>query len=209
MNGIIGFMDIIKNVNLKPDEREQFVNTFNESAQRFLSTLDDIILMSEIESSDIKLNLYTININFLMQNLFDKFYEKSVEKSLLFSWNKSQIQNDYEIKTDPEKVDVILSNLISNAIKYTPKGSVEFGYQIQDKYIHFYVKDSGIGIASQYINHIFDRFVQADMKTNRIFEGTGLGLSIAKAFVEMLDGNIWVESTENVGSTFHFSIKIL
>lgn len=207
MNGIIGFMDMIKNVNLGHDEKEQFIAKFNESAHRFLSTLDDIILMSEIESSDIKLNLYKININLLMQNAFDKFYEKSIEKSLAFAWDKTHFISDYEFPTDPEKLDIILSNLISNAIKYTTAGSVEFGYKINDNEIHFFVKDTGIGISSQYLDHIFDRFVQADMRNNRIFEGTGLGLSIAKAFVEMLQGQIWVESTENEGSTFHFCIK--
>ena len=209
MNGIIGFMDMLKNVNLSSTERKQFIATFNESAQRFLNTLDDIILMSEIESSDYKLNLYKININLLMQNVFDKFYENSIEKSLSFSWNKTHFDPNFEFITDPEKLDIILSNLVSNAIKYTPSGSVEFGYEINDKDIHFFVKDTGIGIASQNLDHIFDRFVQAEMNNSRIFEGTGLGLSIAKAFVEMLDGQIWVESCENEGSTFHFSIKIL
>lgn len=209
MNGIIGFMDMLKNVNLSSTEREQFITTFNESAQRFLNTLDDIILMSEIESSDYKLNLYKININLLMQNVFDKFYENSIEKSLSFSWNKTHFDPNFEFITDPEKLDIILSNLVSNAIKYTPGGSVEFGYEVSNFQIHFFVKDTGIGIASENLDHIFDRFVQAYMETNRIFEGTGLGLSIAKAFVEMLDGQIWVESCENEGSTFHFSIKIL
>jgi len=122
------------------------------------------------------------------------------------------------IKTDREKVYAILTNLVKNAIKYTEKGSIEFGYilkkdaepvvteQGRSVKVEFYVKDTGIGIPKDRQQAIFERFIQADIADSRAFQGSGLGLSISKAYVEMLGGKIWVESEEGKGSTFYFTL---
>ncbi|MCX6309625.1 MAG: ATP-binding protein [Bacteroidia bacterium] len=101
---------------------------------------------------------------------------------------------------------IILTNLVKNAIKFTNVGSIEFGYEKKNNDFVFFVKDTGIGIAKASQNVIFERFIQSDYKSNRVFQGAGLGLAITKEFIEMLGGIIWVESEEGVGSTFNFTI---
>jgi len=123
---------------------------------------------------------------------------------------------DAIILSDKDKVISVLTNLIKNAIKYTEKGYVEFGYIINDSTIEFYVTDSGIGIESEKQNAIFDRFVQADISLARSYEGAGLGLAISKAYglglaiskayAELIGGKVWVDSQLGMGSTFYFSI---
>jgi signal transduction histidine kinase len=113
------------------------------------------------------------------------------------------------IKTDPEKVGSILSILLKNAIKYTDKGSVEFGYRIKGDYMEFFVKDTGIGIPKSRQEAVFERFIQADISNVKAYQGAGLGLTIAKGYVELLGGKISVESEERKGTTFYFTIPIL
>ena len=110
------------------------------------------------------------------------------------------------INTDKEKLYAILTNLIKNAIKYSKKGYIEFGYERKDKYLEFFIKDTGIGIVKEKQKAVFERFIQADLTLSKKFEGAGLGLSITKAYVEMLGGKIWVESEEGKGSQFYFTI---
>ena len=110
------------------------------------------------------------------------------------------------IKTDPEKLYAILTNLVKNAIKYSNEGSIEFGYELKDNFLEFFVRDTGIGIPNNRQQAIFDRFIQADIPDKMARQGAGLGLSISKAYIEMLGGKIWVESEEGVGSTFYFTL---
>jgi signal transduction histidine kinase len=100
----------------------------------------------------------------------------------------------------------VLSNLINNAIKFTLGGQVEFGYLLKEKYLEFFVKDTGIGISPEHQSRIFDRFYQVDSKVSRKYSGTGLGLSICKGYVELLGGTIKVESESGKGTKFIFTI---
>ena len=110
------------------------------------------------------------------------------------------------IKTDSEKIIAILTNLVKNAIKYSEKGSIEFGYNIKGNCFEFFVKDTGIGIAKDRQAAIFDRFVQADIADKQALQGADLGLAITKAYVEVLGGKLWVESEKGQGSIFYFTI---
>ena len=113
------------------------------------------------------------------------------------------------IKSDRIKLESIISNLIKNAIKFTNSGIIEFGCALQDDSLLFFVRDSGVGIPSDHITRIFDRFVQADMSSSRHHEGSGLGLSITKAYVQMLGGTISVESEPGRGSLFTVAIPFM
>ena len=115
---------------------------------------------------------------------------------------------DTYIKSDLEKIYAIFTNLIKNAIKFTNKGTIEFGCIKKGDYLEFFVKDSGIGVSEQKQKIIFERFRQANESITRIHEGSGLGLAISKAYVEILGGTIWVESDEKNGSTFYFTLPI-
>ena len=113
---------------------------------------------------------------------------------------------DALIITDEAKLTVILSNLVSNAIKFTVSGYVHFGYIIEDNYLKFYVEDTGIGIIPELHNEIFIRFRQIETTDNRKYGGTGLGLSISKAYVDLLGGKIWLDSELGNGCIFYFTI---
>jgi len=112
------------------------------------------------------------------------------------------------VKTDRQKIDAILINLVNNAIKFTHEGSIEFGCSVTSSpsKLVFFVRDTGIGIRREQLGIIFERFRQGSESLNRKYEGAGLGLSISKAYVEMLGGQIWAESEEGKGSTFYFTI---
>ena len=115
-------------------------------------------------------------------------------------------RNEAFIITDKEKLNAVLINLIKNAIKFTDKGSVEFGYTKRTGFFEFFVRDTGVGISPEQKGIIFERFRQGSESLSRNYEGAGLGLSISKSFVEMLGGTIWMESKPGEGSAFYFTV---
>ena len=128
------------------------------------------------------------------------------QKNLQFFLNSITQNENPIINTDSHKLYGVLTNLIKNAIKYTNEGEINFGYSIKNNIIEFFVRDTGIGVPKERQKAIFNRFEQADIEDNRVFEGSGLGLAISKAYVEMLGGDISVESTGEKGSTFKFNL---
>ena len=129
----------------------------------------------------------------------------------MLSFRNSLPAKEAIITTDREKLYAILVNLVKNAIKYTEKGTIEFGYVTTGSpaklaELQFYVKDTGIGIPKDRIEAIFERFIQADIPDKMARQGAGLGLTIAKSYIEMLGGRIWIESEEGIGSTFYFTL---
>jgi len=131
-------------------------------------------------------------------------------KNIKFSYKPGLTSKESQISTDTEKIYAILTNLVKNAIKFTEKGFIEFGYTLKQNknsnFLEFYIKDSGIGIPKDRQIAIFERFIQADITDKMARQGAGLGLAITKAYVEMLGGEIWVESEEQIGSTFYFTV---
>jgi CheY-like chemotaxis protein len=131
-----------------------------------------------------------------------------VKKNIELKLFKALQSENVKLKTDSDKLNGILTNLVKNAIKYTKIGSIELGYSLNDSKteIEFYIKDTGIGIPKNRQEAIFERFTQADIENKLAQQGAGLGLAIVRAYVEMLKGRIWVESEVNVGSTFYFTL---
>ncbi|MBU4011818.1 MAG: response regulator, partial [Proteobacteria bacterium] len=130
------------------------------------------------------------------------------KKGMQLSYKNGLTTENAFLITDKEKVYAILTNLVKNAIKYSDKGTIEFGYKKKEKYLEFYVNDTGIGIPEDKKEAIFERFIQTDHNLTSKYEGAGLGLAITKAYVELLEGKIWVESELNKGSCFYFTIPI-
>ncbi len=212
MNGILGFTELLKIPGLTGEQQDEYIQIIKKSGDRMLNIINDIVDISKIEAGQMELSLSEININEQLDNLF-AFFKPEVEgKGMKLSFNNGLDAKDANVITDREKLDAVLTNLIKNAIKYSDQGSIEFGYvvKIQSQEhapeIEFYVKDTGIGVPKDRQQAIFDRFVQADISDTRAFEGAGLGLSITKAYLEMLEGKIWVESEEGKGSTFYFTL---
>jgi PAS domain S-box-containing protein len=206
MNGILGFAELLKEPNLSSDDQQDFIQTIQISGARMLNTINSIVDMSKIESGLTKVNIQETILNEKIEFTY-KFFKPEVEiKGLKFLFKNGLPLNESIIKTDNEKVYGILTNLVRNAIKFTYEGSIEFGYKKKGEYLEFFVKDTGIGVPKRQHQIIFERFRQGSESHNRGYEGSGLGLSIAKSYVEMLGGEIWVESEEGKGSIFYFTI---
>lgn len=211
MNGIIGFAELLKDDNLSLDSRIQYVNVITKSSEQLLHIIDDIIDISKIEANQLKINLTKVKITDLLSNLL-LFYQN--ERSHL---GKSEIEiiaevsaplKEVVISTDESRLRQILMNLISNALKFTEKGFIKFGFNLrQGNLVEFYVSDTGIGIPPQRQSQIFKRFRQLDDSFTRKFGGTGLGLAICEGLVKLLGGRMWVISEANNGSSFYFTIS--
>ncbi|WP_297089565.1 PAS domain S-box protein [uncultured Draconibacterium sp.] len=209
MNGILGFTELLKEPDLTTEQQHEFINVIQTSGDRMLSTINDIIDISKIESGMVNLNMQDINLSALINELYVFFQPSMHKKGIDFKVNENNGVPVSLLHTDPDKLNSILTNLIKNAYKFTASGTIEFGYTLSNKSIHFYVHDTGVGIPQNRQQAIFDRFVQADVADSRVFEGSGLGLSITKSYTEMLNGSINLKSNVGEGTTFNVSLPIV
>jgi len=208
MNSILGFSEVLKNQNISSEQQQKFINIIFKSGERLLGTLNDLMDISKLETGQIKLNITKTNIKEEVENIYSLFKLEATNKGLFFNLFTPIENNKFCINTDREKLYGILSNLIKNAIKYTNVGGIDLDYSVKGDFLEFSVTDTGIGIPEDRQVAIFDRFVQADIEDVKAYEGCGLGLSIAKSYINMFNGNIWLESTEGKGSKFYFTIPI-
>lgn len=206
LNSICGFSERLNKPQLSDEKRKSFVSIIQNSSNQLLSIISDVLSISALETKQEKVNIEKICINNIITDLLSIFKQQTINRNISLYAKKSLSDKQSEIYTDKTKITQILSNLLSNALKFTHEGFVEFGYNLKNNELEFYVKDSGIGIKSELQEKIFERFAQADHFINKKYGGTGLGLAISKGFVELLDGEIWVNSVINDGSTFYFTI---
>lgn len=209
MSGIIGFLNLLNEPDLTDENKTAYISIVTQSGLRLLDTINDIIEISRIESGGLQVNMTAVSVSELFGYYDGFFRQQTAQKGLEYIVCNNLPANISYLRTDRKKLDSIISNLIKNAIKFTPSGSVEFGCRLEEPDIVFYVKDSGVGIPQERLNSIFDRFVQGDLSTTRPHEGSGLGLAIVKAYIEMLNGNIMVQSRDGTGTSFIFSIPYL
>lgn len=209
MNGILGFADLLKTTDLGTEKQEKYIQIIQQSGERMLNIINDIVDISKIESGHVTINYHKININELMQHLYLFFLPEAQNKGIKLSLNGLLLESQSIIETDSVKLSQILSNLLKNALKFTPKGFINFGCNNKDSFLEFYVQDSGIGIPDHLKEAVFDRFRQGDISLSRAYEGAGLGLSISKAYVDMLGGNIGLHSEQGQGTNFYFTIPNL
>jgi signal transduction histidine kinase len=202
MNGIMGFLELLKDMDLSPEERNMYISFVNKSGQRLMNTINDIIEMSKIETGSMQINNESFSLLEMMEYLFTVFDEKAKEKKIDFSIKLNEELKTLILHNDRIRLQVILNSLISNAIKFTTAGKVEFGCTKEMDLLKFYVLDTGSGIPEARLEHVFVRFFQSEDNLSRSHEGSGLGLSIAKAYAELLGGHIKVESEVNKGSVF-------
>lgn len=204
MNGIMGFASLLKEPVLSGEKQQMYIQVIEESGMRMLNLINQLIDISKIESGQMTVLISQVNVNRQMDNLYTFFSPEAEKKGLYLHFKKEMPDNQAIIRTDHDKLYAILMNLINNALKFTEKGEIEFGYEINNETILFFVKDTGRGINKEKLESVFERFVQGEVALTRAYEGAGLGLSISKAYVEMLGGKIWLESIEGKGSKFFF-----
>jgi PAS domain S-box-containing protein len=206
MNAITGFASLLDNSELAADKRKNFTSIIVHSSNQLLSIVNDILTISSIDTRQEKVNIDIVNVNQVINDLQDIFKHRALIKNVEITSVCQLKDQEAEIYTDSTKLTQILTNLLSNALKFTQEGTINIGYKLQNEILEFFVKDNGIGIKAEVQDKIFERFRQADMYINKKYGGTGLGLAISKAFIELLGGKIWVESRIGKGSTFFFTI---
>jgi PAS domain S-box-containing protein len=205
MNGIIGFSEFLSEPNLSENQRTKYARVVIDSSKQLLSIVNDILDISKIEAGVVQLYYESVNINKLLDELFVFYQLKAQENKIKLSYKKGLENNKSVIDIDKTKLNQVLANLLSNAFKFTAEGTIEFGYQLIDDKLQFYIKDTGKGIDKKLKNKIFDRFFQEDVDIEKQYGGTGLGLSITKKFIELFKGKIWFTSSKQ-GTTMYFTI---
>ena len=199
LNAIIGFSNILAETDDK-EEKEEFVKIINKNSDLLLHLITDILDFSKIESGVLDYSLSDTSLKDIFHEQFQVHAMKMPEKVSLICDFDALL--DIFVHTDPKRVTQVLSNLISNAVKFTEVGSIRFSYRIVEKYVLVEVIDTGIGISPQHQQAIFDRFV----KVNSFKQGTGLGLTICKTIIEALNGTIGVDSRPGEGARFWFTL---
>ena len=212
LNAILGFSQLIKEKMIEPDKLEKYIDIIITRSKNLLQIINDIIDISKIEANQLNIEIHEFSLNKLLYELFSQY------EAELITQNKESVKLNFKadldkaasyIKSDELRLKQIFTNLISNAIKFTENGRIEFGYKVKGNQLEFFVNDTGVGIPEVAMHQIFERFRQADNSSTREFGGTGLGLAISKQLVEMLGGKIWVESEINKGATFYFTIPFI
>lgn len=206
MNGILGFAELLKVPEYAREEQLQFIDIIQQSGARMLNTINNIIDISKIESGAEKTKIDKTDISQLIKELYNFFVAEANSKNLDLLVQKNEVDSNLSFFTDAYKLNSILTNLIKNAIKFTPEGHVKIEYSISNKMANFRISDTGIGIAPEKQNAVFSQFVQADQSHSSGFEGSGLGLSITKGYVKLLGGEITLKSEKNKGTVFFINI---
>jgi len=206
MNGILGFVDLLKEDDLTKEEKIEYIGIIEKSGDRMLTIINEIISISKIEAGSMKTNISTFNLKNQLEFVYDTLKSDAENKGIEFKMKYSPEIESVILNSDQEKTASILINLVKNAIKYTETGIVEFGVATKNNQLEFYVKDTGIGITVDRQKNIFKRYNTDLQEGVNVPKGPGLGLSITKAYVEMLGGSIWFTSEVGVGTTFYFTL---
>jgi PAS domain S-box-containing protein len=209
LNGILGFSEIVTETDLSEAGKKEALSMLHESSDRLLNTITNYMDISLIASGNLSLLEKNYIPGKVLTGIFDKFKTICTDKKLELFLEIPE-QSDYiSVNSDPEIFRKIMIHLLNNAVQFTNKGSIQFGYSISDRNLEFFVKDSGIGIAKESFSAIFEHFIKEGRDPSRFSEGSGLGLSIAKGMCEILGGKIRVESEIGKGSCFCFSFPYL
>ncbi len=211
MNGVIGMSKLLSNTKLN-SEQEQYLDALNISSDTLLTIINDILDFSKVEAGKLSIESVDFNLKALLVDFKNTFAHQVNEKGIAFTLSISDSIPQHAIG-DSVRVRQVLNNLTSNALKFTPEGSITVSCDTHttngSTFILFKVQDSGIGIPEGAQTHLFDKFTQADGSTTRKFGGTGLGLAISKQLTELMGGSIGVHSTQGTGSTFWFTLPLI
>ena len=207
LNSIVGFSELLLEPNQR-DQKERFLTSINSNAKYLAELLNNILDYAKIESDEFDLLYENFSINELFDELSDIFKDVNYKKNLDFVKLQFETSEDKKIICDYLRLKQVLFNIISNAIKFTEMGHIDIKFVEVDDSILFSVEDTGCGIPEEKIKFIFDRFWQGDSSSRKEHKGTGLGLAISKSIIEMLNGDIWVESQLKKGSTFFVKIPL-
>jgi signal transduction histidine kinase len=206
LNGIMGFSGLLDEPGITSEERQYYTRIIHQNGNQLTSIIEAIINIATIEAGLDEIHENPINLNSLLNNLFNSFSMLVNQQSVLLNYKTNLTYSEAGIFTDENKLRQILSNLIGNSVKFTNTGKIEFGCNLKNGFLEFYVSDTGIGIKPEDHEVIFERFRKINPDRSREYGGNGLGLTISKAYIELLGGKIWFESAPGKGSRFYFTL---
>lgn len=208
MNGILGFAELLRTPEVSGESQKMYIDAITLSGKRMLDIINDLIDISKIEAGQVEIRKENTDIPVLIREMILFFRPEADKKGIYLRSQNELPAESNQVTTDKTKVAQIITNLVKNALKFTPRdGIVEVGCRIHDSNnILIYVKDSGMGVRRELQSKIFDRFRQGDGADMQ--EGVGLGLAISKAYVEMLGGKMGLESEPGKGSLFYFLLPL-
>jgi len=209
MNAIVGFTTLLDAPDITDESRRQYIDIIYQSSNQLLSIITDIVDISNIETGQVKVSRSSVNLNTMVRHLHDQYRVRAQQQGLLLNFTTHLDDKNAVALTDETKIIQIFSNLLNNALRFTRQGQIELGYVVRGEVVEFFVSDTGIGIAPEHQQKVFERFFQVEGPSSKQYSGTGLGLSISKAYAELLGGTIWLRSTPGEGSLFCFSIPCL
>ncbi|PIE60246.1 MAG: hybrid sensor histidine kinase/response regulator, partial [Desulfobulbus propionicus] len=211
MNGIIGFTDMLLDTQLNAAQCEYSL-TIKRSAEALLSLINDILDFSKVEAGRLSLEWINFDPELTAQDVCDLIRPK-VEELPIEILCRIDDNLPANVKGDPGRFRQVLVNLMGNAVKFTSKGEIELSIAVEEEteehiFLHAQVRDTGIGLAEDKLESIFEAFIQADGSTTRKYGGTGLGLSICRKIASLMGGHVWAESEVGKGSIFHFTTRL-
>ena len=201
LNAIVGFSKLVI-VAECTNEKEQYAEIIERNSEILLNLFNDILDLSSLEADSLSFNIRPIKLIDICLQLEQQFCYKVKNGTKLIL---DDVDTELYVSGDWNRIIQIISNLLSNATKFTPKGEIHFGYREKEDFVEFYVKDSGIGIPAERVATIFQRFG----KINDFVQGTGLGLTLCRMLVEKMGGRIWLRSQEGKGSRFYFTLPLI
>lgn len=206
MNSILGFSEMLREKNISQDDRERFALMIGQGGQRLLDVMNDIVNISTIESGQEVIWSDPVNVNALLCELHREYSGKVNPAQVVFECRSQLSDEETRVITDKAKLSQVLTHLVKNAVKFTRQGQIVLECQKKDNMLFFRVSDTGRGIDAEFQDIIFTRFRQVEADNSLENEGMGLGLPIARAYVELMGGDIWLESSPDRGSVFSFVI---
>jgi PAS domain S-box-containing protein len=209
LNGILGFAEIMSQTDLSEEDKKESLQMLYESSDRLLNTITNYMDISLLTSGSLAVHWKDFMPAQLLRKIFSEYETACSNKKLEFLLKIPEQTENLTINSDPEIFQKIMSHLLNNAVKFTEKGGIHFGYSVRESAIEFFVKDTGIGIGKESIDIVFDNFSKEDRGQLKITEGSGLGLSIAKGMTETIGGKLRVDSVLGEGSCFYVSIPII
>ena len=201
LNAIVGFSKLVIDAECT-NEKEQYAEIIERNSEILLNLFNDILDLSSLEADSLSFNIRPIKLIDICLQLEQQFCYKVKNGTKLIL---DDVDTELYVSGDWNRIIQIISNLLSNAAKFTPKGEIHFGYREKEDFVEFYVKDSGIGIPAERVATIFQRFG----KINDCVQGTGLGLRLCRMLVEKMGGRIWLRSQEGKGSRFYFTLPLI
>lgn len=208
LNSIVGFSELLRDAFYDEQKKTEFIDLIIKNGQSLLSIINDILDISKIQAGELKIKLRKLPIEDFLADMVKEYELKFQHTQVKFQFIPEDDMKNVSVLCDPERLSQVFNNLLSNAGKFTRQGHVKISYQVKGAIVEFQVEDTGIGIAPEYHDKIFERFRQLENADSRKYGGNGLGLAISKKLVELMGGTIWVKSQQGIGAAFYFTLPL-